>query len=164
MARYIRRVRKVIERPTTLAAAVGYVERRRELGVWCPCCSHYVKVWRKKIISTAAASLCRLCSMYAGAPIHLDEFTVLPKDRNFSQLVLWDLIRPGTNTDTGKRASGMWWPTKKGRAFASRRITLPKYVLTDNNEIIGWDGPETDIQDALGRRYDHAELLAENYR
>jgi len=131
-------------------------------NVPCPHCGHVKRVWRKKIISTAAASLVRLVALYRGQHLHLDKFNVLPKDRNFNQLVLWGLAEPMVNRDTKKRASGMWQPTQKGIDFVYRKITLPKYINTQENRVLGFEGPQVDIIETLGQHFDYFVLLAEN--
>ncbi len=125
----------------------------------CRCCGRVVNVWKKKIVSTAAASLCRLVDLYEGEALHLDDFTVLAKDRNFSQLVLWNLIAPGENKDTRKRASGKWWPTTQGTSWAKGDTWVQKYVLTRNNQVISHEGPAVYIHDVLGDRFNYAELI-----
>jgi len=125
----------------------------------CPCCGHTARIWRKRINSQAAADLVSLVAKYKGVALHIDTFTTLPKDRNFSQLVLWDLIEPQINTDTKRRASGKWSPTDKGIGFALNELSVQKYVLTRENRIIGTGGGMINIHDALGQKFNYGELL-----
>lgn len=128
----------------------------------CPCCGHVERVWRKNIVSTAAASLVRLVLIYEDEYLHLDQFTVLAKDRNFSQLYLWGLAMPKKNQDSAKRASGMWRPTKKGIDFVYKKITLPKYIITRSNQVLRFEGHQVDIINVLGQKFDYATLLMLN--
>lgn len=136
-------------------------------GTHCPVCKQFCKEWCKSIVSTSAAELCRLVSMYKGQPIHHDDFAVVKKDRNFSQLDLWGLIVPASNQDTSKRASGMWSPTQLGVDFVLGRVTLKKYITTFNNVVVdnppGTADVDIDIYDALQQKYDHAKLMSDNY-
>ena len=127
----------------------------------CKHCGATTYAWRKTIISTAAASLCQLVKMYTGKPIHLDHFTVLPKDRNFNQLVLWNLIEPAPRTGD-KRASGKWSPTGRGIRFAKGEISVMKYVVTQNNEVVRFDGPMINIRQALANRFCYRTLIGYN--
>jgi len=146
-----------------LVKAKEIVEKGRNNGIDCPCCGLYVKEWKKSIISIAVASLCKLVSKYKGKYIHLDDFNVQPKDRNFSQLVLWKLIKKAKTDDSTKRASGMWMPTEKGIKFARGEAVLKKYVITLNNKCIGYEGDFIDVKEALNSRFNYSDLMGDNY-
>ena len=124
----------------------------------CPHCGMTKREWRKGVISTAGASLVRLVALYRGEPVHLDKFTVLAKDRNFSQLVLWGLIEPARNVNSDKRALGMWTPTQLGINFAKGETCIKKYVVTVDNAVVRFEGPEVAIADVLGKRFSYSEL------
>lgn len=125
----------------------------------CPVCGQEVRTWKKPMISTAVASLIRLVAMYRGRALHHDEFTVLLKDRNFSQLKLWGLVVPEANDDPAKRSSGKWHPTEKGIEFATERNVVPKYVITRANRVVGFEGPAIGVREALGSRFNYRELI-----
>lgn len=134
-------------------------------GVDCPCCGMYVKEWKKTIISVAAASLIKLVQLFEKEEkfYHLSEFNVLESDRNFSQLVLWDLVEAMSNDNPHKRASGMYQPTKIGVLFAKGDVDVKKYVHTLNNRLLKSSGDRIDIVDALGKKFDYAKLVEDNY-
>lgn len=136
-------------------AAAGRCEVR-----CCPKCGGRVRIWRKSLISTAVASLCRLVSAYRGEALHHDEFTVLLKDRNFSQLKLWGLVAAAENKEPAKRASGKWHPTERGIEFVTERRVVPKYVVTMNNVVERFEGPNIGVREALGNRFDYRALIA----
>ena len=143
----------------TITEGREYLAKHLSEGVNCPCCGQRVQLWRKSIISTAVASLCRLVSQYRGKPIHHDNFTVLLKDRNFSQLVLWGLVEPAaprTNTDN---SAGKWSPTGLGVNFVNNRARVFKYINTYNNHLFSFEGPKIDVMEALRQKFDYAELL-----
>lgn len=140
---------------TSTNAAAGRCEVKT-----CPRCGGRIRVWRKALISTAVASLCRLVAAYRGEAIHHDDFTVLLKDRNFSQLKLWGLVEPAENRDQAKRASGMWHPTDRGIEFVSERLVVPKFVVTMNNIVERFEGPNIGVREALGNRFDYRALIA----
>jgi hypothetical protein len=129
----------------------------------CECCGQKIVDWKKSVVSVAIASLCKLVNLYEGKAIHLDEFNVKAKDRNFSQLVLWDLATPEINYDNGKRASGKWHPTTRGIDFVNRKITIPKHVVTRNNRLIATIGPNIGIYEALRTRFNYQELMCRNF-
>lgn len=144
-----------------------WIKERRSGGVNCPCCGLFCKEWTKSIVSTAAAELCKLVSMYKGKPIHHDEFAIVEKDRNFSQLVLWGLVKAGENDDGAKRASGMWAPTELGINFVRGHTTIEKYVTTFDNKIVpnpsDKDGVCISIVDALQQKFSYEDLMGCNF-
>ena len=129
-------------------------------GGSCPCCRQKVRAWRKSICSTSAADMIRLVRAYRGVPLHYDTFCVLPKDRNFSQLVLWDLIEPGDNKDDKKNASGTWSPSLLGIDWVFNLAEMPKYITTYDNKIIRKSTKMIGIKKALNNKFDYAALIA----
>jgi len=142
-----------------MATQIGIFDRPAPRDEYCPCCGTQIRVWKKAIISTAVASLVRLVALYRGEPLHHDDFTVLLKDRNFSQLKLWGLITPAVNDDPMKRSSGRWSPTLRGVSFVRGEIKIEKYAVTKHNTLWRLDGPMVGIREALGSRFDYRELL-----
>jgi len=129
-------------------------------GGHCPVCRQKVRSWRKSICSTSAADLINLVKSYNGQPLHYDSFCVVPKDRNFSQLVLWDLIEAGENLDEKKRSSGTWRPTDLGVGFVWDLAVVPRYITTFDNKIIRRSTDHIRIQDALGNKFDYTALIS----
>jgi len=143
----------------TLEVARNQVQENRRTGVKCPCCDQMAREWRHSMVGVAVASLVRLVAMYEGEPIHLDQFYVNKKDRNFPTLKCWDLVEPGINEDTQKKASGMFYPTLRGIRFAAGEIHVPEYVWTYNKEVIGVEGRLVSVFDVLGNKFDYKELF-----
>lgn len=146
---------------TTLSEAQNYVNERKHDGVICPCCTQLYKVWRKKPISTAIAALCKLVQLQSIKEdyYHLDNFNIVPKDRNFSQLINWGLMTPMQSDDLTKRSSGYWKATDKGKEFVQQKIAIPKYVFTLNNKVIGFSEQQINVQDALSKKFSYTELF-----
>ena len=145
--------------------AKEYLRRnlRSKIDCVCPVCNQPVRLWKKRMISTAVASLVRLVAMYDGStPIHHDDFTVSLKDRNFSQLVLWDLIRPASPRSGMENSAGTWHPTPLGIQFARRQVRVRKHKYTYNNQRVSYVEDEEDIGvvEALRNRFDYAALIS----
>ena len=129
----------------------------------CPACGVTTKEWKKPIISTAVAGLCRLVALYQGKPMHYDDFTVLAKDRNFSQLVLWGLVEAGDYDGEQKRSAGTWSPTEKGIMFVHGHIEIPSHVVTFDNRLIGFAGKPMNVCQALREKFHYGDLMKENF-
>ena len=149
----------------TLIEAKEYINEHKDKGVKCPCCTQMYKVWRKRPISTAVASMCKLFQMQQTTDkyFHLDDFSVLPKDRNFSQLINWDLVEPMRNNDKDKRASGYWRLTTTGRGFVAGAFRIQKYVFTLNNKVVGYSEEKATVEECLGKKFSYAELMNDNF-
>ena len=134
-----------------------YIKENRRDGVDCPACDQSAKEWKKSVISTAVADLIRLVRLFKGKPIHISKFT---KQRsNFYTLLYWDLIVPASNTDSSKRAAGLWSPTQKGIGFVYHKVQIEKYVYTYDNVPTEFEGPLISVQEALRHHFDYRELM-----
>jgi hypothetical protein len=56
----------------------------------------------------------------------------------------------------------LWKPTLKGLHFANDICSVPKYVYVYDNTVRGFEGPNIVIQEALGDKYNYAEIMG-NY-
>jgi len=151
---------------TTLQQCKEFLGLFKSNGCKCPCCGSYIKVWRKKPISTAIVAFIKLCNLYKNDPkfYHLDDFNVIQKDRNFNQLTLWGIVEPNTDNETEKRAFGEYKPTKLGLQWYSGEVKIPKYVYTQNN-VLKYKDTENFItlQDAVSSKFKYDQLMDGNY-
>ncbi len=153
MARY-----RQIDQDTPLRVARAYVEQGRADGVRCPCCDRLVKDYRRKIHWDAAAALVTAYRKYGLRPFHGKEFNRLGGD--WARLRHWGLLHePSDEPRPDGRRSGWWRVTEHGRDFVQRYAVVPTYILLSDNELVGFDGPDIDIDQALTHRFDLRELL-----
>ena len=134
----------------------------------CQCCGQKIKVYRRNIFSNMAYWLIRLVQINRDTDdwVHVGDLT-LPSGRDagsnggaFSMLRYWGLIEPKMNRDKSKRCSGFWKPTNMGFNFVMRNDTVIKFCHTYNMQIMNWSGPEVDIVECLGERFDYEELMS----
>ena len=153
----------------TLANARSQVQAELEKGIVCPCCDQFAKIYARKFYSTMARWLIALFKantagdeewfhvntiwehLPAGMPLGGGDF---PKSR------FWGLIEEDDNDDSKKKSSGVWRIAQKGIDFVLNRTTIPHIVRIYNNEPLGFDGPNISIVDALGDKFNYAELMA----
>lgn len=129
----------------------------------CPHCGQRIITWKKSIISTAVRALMSLVHLsHNGQYVHLDDFNLVQKDRNFSQLKHWKLVSTMPNDDPAKRASGFYRPTDLGRSFVFNRTGIDKYIVTRNNVLLGTLPPVINIIEAGKLDFNFAVLMAEN--
>jgi hypothetical protein len=79
----------------------------------------------------------------------------------FAKCKHWGLAVDKTNTDTGKRTSGMWAITAKGRQFVEGKILVWESVLLYNKKKWGESEKYVDIKTTLGKKFNYAELMGD---
>jgi hypothetical protein len=150
-----------------MAAARLYVRENLETGIECPCCGQFAKEYRRQIHSTMAAWLCDLVRRWTfeRRAYHVGECGPRLRSRtgggDEAKLRYWKLIEeiPKDPENTATRTSGYWRPTKAGIYFAHRAASTPKYCYVFDTKVLRFDGPRITIVDALGNKFNYAELM-----
>ena len=133
-------------------------------GIICPCCDKYVRQYKRKFNSTMARSLIWLVNTHRElsdgwvdvpylAPRWLVQTNQLPTVR------WWGLIERHPSTDSATKHSGLWRPTAAGIAFVNRESRIIASAITYNGNVTGFTGDEIDIEDALGEKFNYAEIM-----
>lgn len=152
-----------MEYEMTLLDARRYVQNKREEGVFCPCCGQYAKTYRRKLNSEMALWLIWLVKQFKLKPDDWVDVKTAPlRGGDYGKLIHWGLAAQCLNTDKTKRTSGLWKPTEKGIHFSQRRVRVPSHVYLYNNEVLGFRDTLIDIEEALGERFDYAELMGQH--
>jgi hypothetical protein len=121
----------------------GYID-----GVKCPCCEQWVKLYKRKITSSAAATLIDLYHQDNDA--HISRLEHHDGGGDFAKLVFWGLI---------KDKRGLWRITNLGIDFVRRKATVQKFAMVLNGAVLGFEGPQVDIIHCLGSKFDYNELI-----
>jgi len=131
-----------------------------EEGGTCPCCTQFVKVYRRSIHASEARALILAESAHGGEWFHVPTFADCARlGGSWAMLRRWGLIEENTAPrDDGGRA-GYWRITAEGRAFVRGEIKVPKYAQIFDNVLLGHIGEPVSIDDALGSKFDRNELL-----
>ena len=135
-------------------------------GGYCPCCARWGKIYRRPL----NASMARALIWLVNTPHRGDGWVHVPsaapvwllRAQQWSSLHLWDLVMGQRPEHTKLASSGLWQPTDLGRAFAADRARVKRYVYVYNNKVLECEGDEISIQEALGDKYNYAEIMA-NY-
>lgn len=132
-------------------------------GVTCPCCGQFAKAYRRKISAPMAKVLIEMHR--ASRRLYGYEWIYLPSLRSAGQdealLRHWGLIEPkkGLRED-GARQQGYWRITTAGRTFVAGETQVRKYARVFNGKLIGYEGRNVSITDALGTKFNYADLMA----
>ena len=128
----------------------------------CPVCKQNCKIYRRKLNSGMAATLCWLVSVSQGNWIDIPNTAprFVLKSNEHGKLVHWGLVEQQPNLDDPtKRTSGIWRPTPMGILFAEGSITVPSHVLLFDNKFHGFSEENTTIHGALGNKFNYEELM-----
>jgi len=148
---------------TTIADVKRKVKDRLETGdaFSCPACGQTCKIYKRKLNAMQAHFLVWLVQRYE----QLRDWIDVPKEYphkiggEYGKLRHWSLAELHPNDDDTKRTSGLWRPTALAVDFVYDRITVPKYVYLYNNEIHSISPDRIGIREALGDKFDYAEIM-----
>lgn len=146
---------------TTLREVHAFLRSHSKDGTECPACFQRVQMYRRPITSTMARSLIALYR--AGGTT---EFVHLPtvldkKGADEGKLPYWGLLEEELVRRPDGGRAGYWRVTDRGRAFIFDGLRVPSHALVYNRRCYGLDDTTTvSIDDALGKKFNLAELLA----
>lgn len=132
-------------------------------SVICPVCDQHAKIYKRRVNSSMARGLISMFLAFGTDFGYLQDVRRQhgeSDNREESKLRFWELVEEDPRRrDDGGRA-GYWRVTDKGVAWLDREITIPKYVLLYNNEMIDYRDPQVTIDDCLGKNFRLDELMA----
>lgn len=143
---------------TLLCDARDWTRERIKKGVTCPCCNKLAKIYKRPMNSGQARSLISMYRLNGRGWVHLPT-QVDSRSREEGKLAFWGLVEDsGEKRDDGGR-SGWWRLTAKGELFVLGETTVPKYIRTYGNRLLGLTGEPFTIQDALTTRFNYEKLM-----
>lgn len=143
----------------TLGQARDWLRQRVDEGAKCPLCQQHAKVYRRKLNSGMARSLILMYRNAGRDWIHIP--TQLPaRSREEGKLRYWGLAEEAkVEREDGGRA-GWWRVTSMGVQFVLGSLVVPKYAHIYDDRLLRLSGDPITIVDALGEKFDYAELMA----
>lgn len=160
-------------RAVTLAFAQEWLAARMDAGVPCPCCTQFTKVYARTITATMAYALVCLYRHAASggpewfhAPSYLSRVARLAdstaRGGDWAKLTAWGLIEESTERrEDDCPHTGYYRVTEAGRAFVLGQITVPRWAIFYAGRVLRLDDRKrVSIQQALGKRFNYAELMA----
>lgn len=149
----------------TLAQAREVLRPLAAAGETCPCCKQHVRVYRRKLTTTAARAVIELYTEHGLDFGHLP--TVAQKRmpevaHQGGYLVLsahWSLIveERHLRPDTGR--AGYWRVTPFAEQWLRGEVTVPKYARIYSGRCLGLEGDLVTVDEVLNERFDFAELM-----
>jgi hypothetical protein len=129
-----------------------------EDGIACPCCGQFCKVYRRRLNAGQAQALILMWRTAGRDWVHVPTLASR-SGGDPGKMRHWGLIEEaaGRREDGGRR--GSWRITERGQAFVLGELTVPQYVSIFDNRVLGHDGPNIGIREALGGRFNYDELM-----
>lgn len=132
-------------------------------GYYCSCCGGYVKTYRRSMNSNMAISLIALYRHTKGEFVKVEDFLIkngYSRCGDFSYLRHYGFIEAfkGVRSD-GSTKNGFYRITGVGRLFVEGKETTKEKFLIQNNKLLGFDGKDITIHDALGIKFDYNQLM-----
>jgi len=136
-------------------------------GGHCPCCGKWGRINPATMNETRAMALLWLSRAHCDANGWVDVPKAAPRwlmrGKTHTTLQHWALVESGASNDTAKSGSGLWRVTAKGLHFLCGTINVPRKAFIYNNLVEGWSQEQTSFKDCFGRKFDYAEVMADNF-
>jgi len=133
----------------------------------CDCCGGKVKLYRRKLNSGMARTLCWLAVKDAKEPGCWVSAVDMPEKveqyaTELGKLDFWGLVSRRCNPDgSSYKESQQWCITTKGIQFARGKTEAPSHIFLQSpgNRIFGFEASTVDVRTALGEHFDYQELM-----
>lgn len=133
--------------------------------VQCPVCAQSAKIYKRSIYARMALALVEM-DMRDEEWVHAP---TLGADLGYvngelggaiAKLKHWNLIEEASGKREDGGRAGYWRVTDLGHEFAQNRRPVKKYTLVYNNVVLGFDGPDIFVTEALGEQFSYDELMS----
>lgn len=154
------------EDDTPISVIRAHILEHRLDGLACPACGQFAKEYKRKLNSTMVRGLIWL--VQAAGPdldwIHVQTkgpHWLVSKGGCLATTAHWKLAeRRPVDPREGKRASGIWRPTRLGSDFVHLRAQVPSHVYLYDNVVQGFSTEQIGVVEALGKHFNYHELMA----
>lgn len=142
----------------TLAQVQAYLRAHLDEGVSCPACRQLAKVYKRKLNSGMARSLIAMYVAGGTGFVHLPT-AIGARHREEGKLRYWGLVEEEHLARPDGGRAGYWRVTAPGEAFVLCQALVHRYARVYDGQCLGLGGDLIDIREALGDRFDYAELM-----
>ncbi len=141
----------------TIAAGKAWLRARLDDGSNCPLCGQHAKVYKRKVNSGMARSLIHIYRIGGRGWVHVR--AIGAQSREEGKLAYWGLLEEQTGVGLHGGRAGYWRVTEKGEKFLKGHILIAKYARVYNGRVLGFEGPDVGIKDALGTKFNYEDLM-----
>jgi len=132
-------------------------------GVKCPCCGRYAKV--NKILITKTMVLALKWINEEGEKVgwvHVQETGPdwIKRSNSHAKLIHWGLLER-KESDDGKKHSGIYRATLKGKDFLNDSLRVRKYMLIYNHKLLSPTGVGAMMlaSDCMSEKFDYEKMV-----
>lgn len=133
-------------------------------GYTCQCCGSYIKLYRRSFNSNMSVALLALYKHTNGEFVKVEKFLSehgYQRCGDFSYLRHYGLIEAlKEKREDNSSRNGFYRITAIGRLFCEGKILVKEKFLIQNNKILGFEGREISIIEALGNKFSYTELMS----
>jgi hypothetical protein len=147
----------------TLKEGKEFLRKNWKEGVDCPCCTQFVKLYKRKLNSGMAFALINIYNRKTDDWMNVREYfreNNMRDNNDWTRLGIWGLIeeRKG-KPEHGGKTMGEWKITEKGKSFVRGELRVPSHFNFFDNELYGFSDTTTSIIEALGNKFNYEELI-----
>lgn len=143
----------------SLGQAKQWLRTRVEEGERCPCCGQMAKVYKRKINSGMAKALIVMYKHAGTDWFYLPNIRSQWQGRDEAILRYFGLIEEATEKREDGGRAGWWRVTEVGQAYVLNQTKTYKYARVYDGKCMGLVGDLVGIKEALGDKFDYAELM-----
>lgn len=132
-------------------------------GYRCKCCGSFIKRYRRKLLSNMAYVLVLLYREGIRDWVHVEKWLIEnghQRSGDFHKLVHWNLLDKLTeDRPDGSSRNGYYRLNGKSILFVEGKLKVRQVALILNGKFEGFEGGEINVHDALGSKFNYAELM-----
>lgn len=147
----------------TLGDARRWLASKLREGARCPCCKQLAKVYRRPLNASMTAVLVSAYGRHGDDWYHnstLIREARLKVGHDSTGARYWGLIEEESVRRVDGGRSGWWRLTELGQQFARGEVTVPKYALLYDNEVLRLEGEAISVAESLGEKFDYEVLMS----
>jgi hypothetical protein len=133
-------------------------------GYFCQCCGSYVKLYRRTFNCNMALALIALYRHTKGEFVKVEDFLTkhnYQRCGDFSYLRHYGFIEPlKEKREDSSQRNGFYRITGIGRLFCEGKEVAKEKFLIQNNKLLGFEGEDITIIDALGTKFNYSILMS----
>ena len=154
----------------TIEQAKEYLRTQLDKGAECPCCTQYVKMYRRRFNAGMSYGLISIYKIYKEKDISFSEYIHVPREftkrkinpanTEYSKLQYWGLLEQLPNeNDPTKKTTGMWKITRRGIHVVLGNLRVEEAVFVFKTKVISKSEEMVHISETLGKKFDYSELM-----
>ena len=132
-------------------------------GYFCSCCGSYVKLYKRSFNSNMALCLIALYRHTKGEFVKVEKFLSdngYQRCGDFSYLRHYGFIEAKKEKrEDSSPKNGFYRITGIGRLFVEGKEKAKEKFLIQNNKLLGFEGKDLNIYEALGNKFNYDELM-----